>query len=627
MGDERTIKPNAPADFTPQLGDYKTLQPFRYWCQKVLPLVYDDSLSYYELLCKVVDYLNKTMEDVETLHVDVTSLHTAYEKLQSYVNTYFSSLDVQKEINNKLDAMSKDGTLTNILWTYVQPKFNEQDSRINTQDERILTLENRMNNFASLPSGSTSGNAELLDIRVKFDGTTANSAGDAVREQAQKNFNYAIASGNGGNYKKMTPLFSYDRDRPKTEFSSESIGFYLPFKFEIGQIPVLSFYSDKEAIIYIYFVDEKRSRIYSKSLFTSKIGYNLYLLTSKEILHSGYVFIVCPNGGMMYYDNLTTTGILEYYANINTIPNIGDTLTPTRVLNTSRSTFCADILYALDTNIDIIGRQYAVVDQCGRGDFVTITDAINYFPEGGDVSIYVRNGSYTEVLNFGDRFRSVKMIGETRDGVRIQCITGKYKESPVVISGNFELENISFIMLENIFGNWKPTYDYNNVPDTFPGYALHIDGNSYDPSKQAYGLVKNCVLFSSAFPPIGMGVNKNQQVEINDCLLVRATTNPIYQRDGWGGALLCHASNTPNDTNTTLILVNSIFESNYGVALDINANTTQFPTTSKAFSLKAQNNIIYSSELGIDNNVKYQKGESILNKASCRNTASILNAI
>ena len=125
MSDERTIKPNAPADFTPQLGDYKTLQPFRYWCQKVLPLVYDDSLSYYELLCKVVDYLNKTMEDVETLHVDVTSLHTAYEELQSYVNNYFSSLDVQQEINNKLDQMSSDGTLLAIMIPTITNTTNE----------------------------------------------------------------------------------------------------------------------------------------------------------------------------------------------------------------------------------------------------------------------------------------------------------------------------------------------------------------------------------------------------------------------------------------------------------------------------------------------------------------------
>ena len=181
MSDERTIKPNALADFTPQLGDYKPLQPFRYWCQKVLPLVYDDSLSYYELLCKVVDYLNKTMEDVETLHGDVTSLRSAYEELQSYVNNYFATLDVQEEINNKLDSMAKDGTLTNLIRTYIDPLINEQNNK-------ITVLENRMNTFASLPEGSTSGNAELIDIRVPAsgfnNGKTYPTAGEAVRGQA-----------------------------------------------------------------------------------------------------------------------------------------------------------------------------------------------------------------------------------------------------------------------------------------------------------------------------------------------------------------------------------------------------------------------------------------------------------
>lgn len=119
MSDERTIKPNAPADFTPQLGDYKTLQPFRYWCQKVLPLVYDDSLSYYELLCKTIDYLNKTMEDVEILNGDINSLHTAYTELQSYVNNYFSTLDVQEEINNKLDELVTSGRLDVLFNNYV----------------------------------------------------------------------------------------------------------------------------------------------------------------------------------------------------------------------------------------------------------------------------------------------------------------------------------------------------------------------------------------------------------------------------------------------------------------------------------------------------------------------------
>lgn len=138
----RSITPNDPANFTPTLGDYKDLQPFRFWCQKVLPLVYDDSLSYYELLCKVVDYLNKTMEDVGTLEGDVTNLHKAYEQLQDYVNNYFNTLDVQEEINNKLDMMANNGTL-NIL----------------------LQMHARM----VLPSNDVSGKTDTLNIQKMLD--------------------------------------------------------------------------------------------------------------------------------------------------------------------------------------------------------------------------------------------------------------------------------------------------------------------------------------------------------------------------------------------------------------------------------------------------------------------------
>lgn len=204
------ITPKNPADFDPSMGAYNDLRPFRFWCQKVLPLVYDDSLSYYEVLCKLVDYLNKTMEDVGILHDDVDALHTAYQQLQSYVNDYFSTLDVQQEIDNKLDVMAEDGTLDELLLPYfnaykteINGIVEEQTQNINsfetsvndsisTQNGRISVLEGRMDTFSRLPEGSTTGDAELIDIRVGSNGITYNTAGDAVRAQAVQNPNSVL---------------------------------------------------------------------------------------------------------------------------------------------------------------------------------------------------------------------------------------------------------------------------------------------------------------------------------------------------------------------------------------------------------------------------------------------------
>lgn len=136
----RDIVKKEPADFTPTLGNYTDLQPFRFWCQKVLPLVYDDSLSYYELLCKVVDYLNKTMEDAGELEGDVTGLHEAYKKLQGYVNDYFSTLDVQEEINNKLNVMTENGTLSNLISAYVKASPQYANNTSDMTDKTVLYI-------------------------------------------------------------------------------------------------------------------------------------------------------------------------------------------------------------------------------------------------------------------------------------------------------------------------------------------------------------------------------------------------------------------------------------------------------------------------------------------------------
>lgn len=42
---------------------FNPVTPLKFWCQKVLPLVYDDSLSYYEVLCKVSEKINELVEN------------------------------------------------------------------------------------------------------------------------------------------------------------------------------------------------------------------------------------------------------------------------------------------------------------------------------------------------------------------------------------------------------------------------------------------------------------------------------------------------------------------------------------------------------------------------------------
>lgn len=91
---------------------YVSLQSFKFWCQKILPLVYDDSLSYYEVLCKLVDYLNQMIANEESLK-DTTDEHAkSIQNLQTIVNTLQTELDKAK--NGEYSELYQDA-LTNWL--------------------------------------------------------------------------------------------------------------------------------------------------------------------------------------------------------------------------------------------------------------------------------------------------------------------------------------------------------------------------------------------------------------------------------------------------------------------------------------------------------------------------------
>lgn len=90
------------------------VRAFRFWCQKVLPAVYDDSLSYYELLCKVVDYLNKVIDElnvhadaIDELQAALADLEKEFKAFKEHgFNDYYAA-QVDKWIQNNFDTIMK----------------------------------------------------------------------------------------------------------------------------------------------------------------------------------------------------------------------------------------------------------------------------------------------------------------------------------------------------------------------------------------------------------------------------------------------------------------------------------------------------------------------------------------
>lgn len=99
------------------------LSPFRHFCMTIgaIPTSYKESLTYYEMLEWLCKYLEETVIPAVNNNAEaLEELQTAFVTLKDYVDHYFDDLDIQEEINNKLDEMAEQGELTDIIAQYLQ---------------------------------------------------------------------------------------------------------------------------------------------------------------------------------------------------------------------------------------------------------------------------------------------------------------------------------------------------------------------------------------------------------------------------------------------------------------------------------------------------------------------------
>lgn len=131
----------------------QNLPPFLKFCCTVgiLPTSYKISWTYEEQVLECIRFIKEEVIPVINKNaLATTELQEKFVELVNYVETYLENLDVQKEINNKLDEMVQDGTLSQIInnqiFTELNNKVQENTNNITentTQINGILNTKNK----------------------------------------------------------------------------------------------------------------------------------------------------------------------------------------------------------------------------------------------------------------------------------------------------------------------------------------------------------------------------------------------------------------------------------------------------------------------------------------------------
>ena len=142
--------------------EYKNLTPFKWFVLENFPFIEADfdALTEWQLFCKLGKEMNKIINSENTLGSQMENVTNAFIELQNYVNNYFTDLNIQDEINNKLNDMAEDGTLAEIINENI---FNELNNKVDTLQKTKTKNNIFLGTFFN-------GNTEKLNFCVSNDG-------------------------------------------------------------------------------------------------------------------------------------------------------------------------------------------------------------------------------------------------------------------------------------------------------------------------------------------------------------------------------------------------------------------------------------------------------------------------
>ena len=87
------------------------INDFWKWCNTTIPTIFDNSMSYYEFLCKMAGALKSLADEVKSDKKDIDANKKAIEMLREQLN----NLDIAPEVQAALQKMLDDGSLESII--------------------------------------------------------------------------------------------------------------------------------------------------------------------------------------------------------------------------------------------------------------------------------------------------------------------------------------------------------------------------------------------------------------------------------------------------------------------------------------------------------------------------------
>lgn len=117
------------------------LSPFAFWCQKVMPAVLDDSLSFYEVLCKLTAKLNDAIETINGHSELITTMQSEIASLQTLTAQHTQQIaDLTKKVQTNANNISAINTRTKGLSTKTDSANNWFGLNLQTNDNYVYRL-------------------------------------------------------------------------------------------------------------------------------------------------------------------------------------------------------------------------------------------------------------------------------------------------------------------------------------------------------------------------------------------------------------------------------------------------------------------------------------------------------